>query len=43
MEFLVLAILLVYLFDFVALRKQNQTIIEQNKKVISLLEDIRNK
>ncbi len=43
MGFLVIAILLVYLYDFTKLRKQNQTIIEQNEKVISLLEEIKNK
>lgn len=43
MEFLVVAILLVYLFDFTKLRKQNHTIIEQNEKVITLLEEIKNK
>lgn len=40
MGFLVVAILLVYLFDFTKLGKQNQTIIQQNEKVISLLEKI---
>lgn len=43
LEFLIVAILLVYLFDFTKLRKQNQTIIDQNEKVISLLEEIKNK
>lgn len=43
MEFLIVAILVVYLFDFTKLRKQNQTIIEQNEKVITLLEEIKNK
>lgn len=33
----------VFLFDFAKLRKQNQTIIDQNEKVISLLEEIKNK
>ncbi len=41
MSFLIVAILLVYLFDFTKLRKQNQTIIEQNEEVISLLKDIK--
>ncbi|WP_275669546.1 hypothetical protein [Metabacillus litoralis] len=36
-------ILIVFLFDFTRLRKQNDTIIEQNEKVISLLEEIKNK
>lgn len=43
MGFVVVAILLVYLFDFTKFRRQNQTIIEQNEKVISLLEEIKNK
>ena len=43
MEFLIVAILLSYMFDFTKFRKQNQTIIDQNEKVISLLEDIKNK
>lgn len=43
MEFLIVGILLVYLFDFTKLRKQNQTIIDQNERVISLLEEIKNK
>lgn len=43
MGFVVVAILLVYLFYFTKFRKQNQTIIEQNEKVISLLEEIKNK
>ncbi|MCT2536258.1 hypothetical protein NYQ66_10870 [Aquibacillus koreensis] len=36
-------ILIVFLFDFTRLRKQNDTIIAQNEKVISLLEEIKNK
>lgn len=43
MVFVVIAILLVFMFDFTKFRKQNQTIIEQNEKVISLLEELRNK
>lgn len=43
MGFVVIAILLVYLFDFTKLRKQNETIIDQNAKVISLVEEIKNK
>lgn len=31
------------MFDFAKLRKQNQTIIEQNEKMITLLEDIKYK
>lgn len=36
-------ILLVFLFDFARIRKQNDTLIEQNEKVIYLLEEIKNK
>ncbi|WP_281181793.1 hypothetical protein [Pseudobacillus wudalianchiensis] len=43
MGFLVIIILLIYLFDFTKLRKQNETIIQQNEKMISLLEEIKNK
>ena len=43
MGLLLLVILLVFLFDFTKLRKQNQTIIEQNEKIISILKKIENK
>ncbi|MGG4168051.1 hypothetical protein [Rossellomorea vietnamensis] len=33
--------LLIFSFDFTKFRKQNQTMIEQNEKIISLLEDIK--
>lgn len=36
-------ILIVFLYDFTKIRKQNDTIIEQNEKVIGLLEEIKNK
>lgn len=39
----VLVVLIVYLFDFARIRKQNQTVIEQNNKIISLLEEIKDK
>jgi hypothetical protein len=39
----IIVILFVFLFDFVKLRKQNETIIAQNEKVIALLEKIENK
>ncbi|WP_281374341.1 hypothetical protein [Halobacillus locisalis] len=39
----IIIILIVFLYDFTRLRKQNDTIIEQNEKVISLLEEIKNK
>lgn len=41
--FFVLAILIIFLFDFTKFRKQNQTMIEQNEKIISLLEEIKNR
>ncbi|MBY0098479.1 hypothetical protein [Mesobacillus maritimus] len=34
-------ILLIFMFDFTKLRKQNERMIEQNDKVISLLEEIK--
>ena len=40
---LIVIILFVYLFDFTKLRRQNETIIEQNEKMISLLEEIKHK
>lgn len=36
-------ILIVFLFDFTRVRKQNDKVIEQNEKIISLLEEIKNK
>ena len=39
----IIVILFVYLFDFVKLRKQNETMIAQNEKIIALLEEIKNK
>ncbi len=39
-DFFIGVILIVFLFDFTRLRKQNDWIIEQNEKVISLLEEI---
>lgn len=43
MDFFILIILLVFLFDMAKFRKQNQPIIEQNEKVITLLKEIKNK
>lgn len=43
MGFLVMAILLVFLFDFVKLHRQNDTLIKQNDQVIELLKEIKNK
>lgn len=35
--------LLLYSFDFTKLRQQNETLIKQNDRMISLLEEIKNK
>jgi hypothetical protein len=43
MDFFIFIILLVFMFDMAKFRKQNQIIIEQNEKVISLLKEIKNK
>ena len=43
MEIFITIILLVFLFDFTKIRKQNDTLIEQNEKIISLLEEMKNK
>jgi len=41
---IILAIfLLIFSFDFTKFRKQNQTLIEQNERMIKLLEEIKNK
>jgi hypothetical protein len=41
---IILAIfLLIYSFDFTKFRKQNQTMIEQNERIIELLEEIKKK
>lgn len=36
-------VLIVFLFDFSKIRDQNRKTIEQNDKIISLLEEIKNK
>lgn len=41
MVFLITIILIVFLYDFTKLRQQNKEMIEQNKKIISVLEDIK--
>ncbi|CAN7395721.1 hypothetical protein [Rossellomorea sp. LjRoot5] len=42
MMIMVLAVfLLIFSFDFTKFRKQNQTMIEQNERIIALLEDIK--
>lgn len=43
MGIIIIICLIVFLYDFTRIRKQNDTMIEQNKKVISLLEEIKNK
>ncbi|WP_265589250.1 hypothetical protein [Fictibacillus phosphorivorans] len=43
MEFFILIILVVFLFDAAKIRKQNETVIMQNEKMIALLEEIKNK
>ncbi|MBC5638721.1 hypothetical protein H8S33_18275 [Ornithinibacillus sp. BX22] len=40
---IITVILFVFLYDFTAIRKQNNTIIKQNERVITLLEEIKNK
>jgi len=41
---IILAIfLLIFSFDYTKFRKQNQTMIEQNERIIKLLEEIKNK
>lgn len=42
MVIMIIIILIVFLFDFTRLRRQNDILIEQNEKVISLLEEIKN-
>ena len=43
MEFFILIILCVFLFDMAKFRKQNEIVIVQNEKIISLLEEMKNK
>ncbi|MFC0238329.1 MAG: hypothetical protein ACQET8_04115 [Bacillota bacterium] len=43
MEFFIFIILVVFLFDAAKIRKQNETVILQNEKMIALLEEIKNK
>ncbi|MGD6963567.1 MULTISPECIES: hypothetical protein [unclassified Fictibacillus] len=43
MEFFIFIILIVFLFDAAKIRKQNETVILQNEKMIALLEEIKNK
>ncbi|WP_019154418.1 hypothetical protein [Robertmurraya massiliosenegalensis] len=37
----VVVILIVFLFDFAKMRGQNETLIVQNKKIIALLEEMK--
>jgi len=39
----ILVLLLVFSYDFTGLKKQNKTMIEQNERMITLLEEIKNK
>ena len=39
MMIFIIVILIIFLFDFTRIRKQNDTMIEQNEKIISLLEE----
>ncbi|MGM0845127.1 MAG: hypothetical protein ACQEUT_09130 [Bacillota bacterium] len=39
----VIIILIIFLYDFTKMVKQNDTLIEQNKEIISLLDDIKYK
>jgi uncharacterized membrane protein len=41
MAIIITIILLVFMFDFTKLRQQNDKMIEQNEKMISLLEEIK--
>ncbi|WP_286166366.1 hypothetical protein [Bacillus sp. E(2018)] len=43
MEFFIFIILIVFMFDAGKFRKQNETLILQNEKIISLLEEIKDK
>ncbi|WP_286365380.1 hypothetical protein [Rossellomorea vietnamensis] len=39
----IIIILIIFLYDFTKMVKQNDTLIEQNKEIISRLDDIKNK
>ncbi len=39
----IIVILVIFVFDFAKLRKQNETVIEQNKQLLALLEEIKRK
>jgi len=41
LEILMFIILIVFLFDFTKIRQQNQMMIHQNERIISLLEEIK--
>lgn len=40
MTIIITIVLLVFMFDFTKLRQQNEQMIEQNEKMISLLEEL---
>ncbi len=39
MTIIITIVLIVFMFDFTKLRQQNETMIEQNERIISLLEE----
>lgn len=43
MGLFILVLLMVFSYDFTRLIRQNKTMIEQNERMITLLEEIRNK
>ncbi|WP_170061425.1 hypothetical protein [Rummeliibacillus pycnus] len=43
MQLFILVLLLVFSYDFTRLKIQNKTMIEQNERMITLLEEIKNK
>lgn len=43
MGIFIIVILIVFLYDFTKFRKQNDTLIQQNNQIISLLQEIKDK
>ncbi|CAI8948413.1 MULTISPECIES: hypothetical protein [Bacillus cereus group] len=43
MIFFITVLLLIFSYDFTKMMKQNKIMIEQNNKIIKLLEDMKNK
>ncbi|MEI2355471.1 hypothetical protein [Mesobacillus zeae] len=39
----IIIILIIYLYDFTKFRKQNDTLIAQNERIIALLEELKSK